>query len=248
HIYYNSLTGTLPTELLELTILYAMHIYYNSLTGTLPTELLALTILYAMHIYYNSLTGTLPTELLELTILYAMDLYSNSLTGTLPTELGEGSNLIYMNLDSNSLTGTLPTELGELTILNVMYFHYNSLTGTLPTELGELTFLNVIGKRAAARNGLVGAVRASTLGHERSGEIGLLLGAVGEVAGAEAGCALAGGSKGSLGHDARGAAVRGQEQGRGDEAEMMAPRHIYYNSLTGTLPTELLELTILYAM
>ncbi|KAK3269490.1 hypothetical protein CYMTET_22070 [Cymbomonas tetramitiformis] len=126
---------------------------------------------------------------------------------------------------------------------------YSSLTGTLPTELGELTRLYYIGRRAAAGNGLVGAVRVSTLGHERRGEIGLLVGAVGAAAGAEeVGCAWGGGSPGSLGRAARGAAVRGQEQGRGDEAEMMALWYLYYNSLTGTLPTELGELTSLQSM
>ncbi|KAK3242273.1 hypothetical protein CYMTET_48030 [Cymbomonas tetramitiformis] len=65
----------------------------------------------------NSLTGTVPTELGELTLMTSLKLYDNSLTGTLPTELGELTLMTYLELSVNSLTGTVPTELGELTLM-----------------------------------------------------------------------------------------------------------------------------------
>ncbi|KAK3241450.1 hypothetical protein CYMTET_48800 [Cymbomonas tetramitiformis] len=42
-LFYNSLTGTLPTELGELTSLDHMELNHNSMTGTVPTELGELT-------------------------------------------------------------------------------------------------------------------------------------------------------------------------------------------------------------
>ncbi|KAK3241448.1 hypothetical protein CYMTET_48799 [Cymbomonas tetramitiformis] len=113
-------------------------LYYNSLTGTVPTELGELTSTHYQYLYSNSLTGTVPTELGELTSTHYLWLNDNSLTGTVPTELGELTSLDDLYLFYNSLTGTVPTELGELTSMDYLYLHSNSLTGTLPTQLGEL--------------------------------------------------------------------------------------------------------------
>ncbi|KAK3238129.1 hypothetical protein CYMTET_51837 [Cymbomonas tetramitiformis] len=62
---------------------------YNRLTGTVPTELGELTGMSDMYLALNRLTGTVPTELGELTRMTMLWLHSISLTGTVPTELGE---------------------------------------------------------------------------------------------------------------------------------------------------------------
>ena len=78
----------------------------NALTGTIPSELGQLTSLTNMDLSYNSLTGTIPSELDQLTALTYMNLYSNSLNGTIPSELGQLTALTSMILNNNSLTGT----------------------------------------------------------------------------------------------------------------------------------------------
>ncbi|KAK3251819.1 hypothetical protein CYMTET_38871 [Cymbomonas tetramitiformis] len=45
----------------------ARYLYSNSLTGTVPTELGELTRMITLYLFGNSLTGTVPTELGELT-------------------------------------------------------------------------------------------------------------------------------------------------------------------------------------
>ncbi|KAK3278103.1 hypothetical protein CYMTET_13942, partial [Cymbomonas tetramitiformis] len=108
----------------------------NSLTGTVPTELGELTAMQHMYLNSNSLTGTVPTELGELTAMQNMNLYLNSLTGTVPTELGELTAMQNMRLNSNSLAGTVPTELGELTAMQNMDVSYNNgLCGTIPENV-----------------------------------------------------------------------------------------------------------------
>ncbi|KAK3278612.1 hypothetical protein CYMTET_13452 [Cymbomonas tetramitiformis] len=72
------------------------HLYSNSLTGTVPTELGEPTWMHYLYLYSNSLTGTVPTELGELTWMSQLHLYSNSLTGTVPTELGEPTWMHYL--------------------------------------------------------------------------------------------------------------------------------------------------------
>jgi Leucine-rich repeat (LRR) protein len=137
----NELTGTIPTELGNLSNLKYLHLYSNKLTGTIPSELGNLSQLWLLSLYSNELISTIPSELGNLNNLEYLHLYSNGLTGTIPSELGNLSNLKYLYLYSNSLTGTIPTELGNLNNLEGLDLHSNSLTGSIPTELGNLSQL-----------------------------------------------------------------------------------------------------------
>ncbi|KAK3287548.1 hypothetical protein CYMTET_4940 [Cymbomonas tetramitiformis] len=69
---------------------------YNSLTGTVPTQMGALTQLQYLALGYNSLMGTVPTQMGALTQLYELDLHRNSLTGTVPTQMGALTQLQYL--------------------------------------------------------------------------------------------------------------------------------------------------------
>ena len=115
--------------------------YDNQLTGTIPTQLGQLTELQYLNLNNNELSGTIPTELRRLTKLTGLDLGNNRLTGTIPTQLGQLTELRYLNLHDNQLTGTIPTQLGQLTKLTALYFDSNELSGEIPAELGSLTNL-----------------------------------------------------------------------------------------------------------
>ncbi len=154
-LYSNSLSGTIPTELGDLTSLQTLSLYSNSLSGTIPTELGDLTSLQTLSLYSNSLSGTIPTELGDLTSLQTLSLYSNSLSGTIPTELGDLTSLQTLSLYSNSLSGTIPTELGDLTSLQTLSLYSNSLSGTIPTELGDLTSLQTLSLYSNSLSGTI---------------------------------------------------------------------------------------------
>jgi len=83
----------------------------NKLTGSIPSELGNLTQLTWLELPYNKLTGSIPTELGNLTQLMWLDLDSNKLTGSIPTELGNLSQLMYLDLQNNKLCGEIPVEL-----------------------------------------------------------------------------------------------------------------------------------------
>ncbi len=117
----------------------------NSLSGSIPAELGNLTNLTGLSLAYNSLTGSIPAELGNLTNLTSLSLNNNSLTGSIPAELGNLTNLTYLFLDNNSLTGSIPAELGNLTNLNGFSLGDNFLTGPLPQWLSDMaiSYLNV---------------------------------------------------------------------------------------------------------
>ena len=155
YLYNNELTGTIPAELGALTVLTELLLNGNNLTGTIPTELGNLTNLITLNLFDNELTGTIPAELGALTVLRGLHLNGNNLTGTISTELGNLSSLEALNLLDNELTGTIPAELGALTVLTGLHLNGNNLTGTIPTQLGNLTNLETLNLKS---NNLTGTI------------------------------------------------------------------------------------------
>ena len=99
----------------------------NSLTGTIPKELGDLTKVFDLYLNYNNLTGTIPKELGNLTNLFNLRLDHNQLTGTIPKELGNPTGLGTLGLQNNDLSGSIPSEVvNGLTSLLGLYLHGNS--------------------------------------------------------------------------------------------------------------------------
>ena len=140
-LYSNNLTGTIPTELEDLTELTGLRLPDNNLSGAIPTELGALTKLRRLDLHINGLSGSIPTELGALTELTGLRLYDNDLSGAIPTELGNLTKLENLYLNDNGLSGSIPTELGALTELTGLLLYDNDLSGSIPTQLGNLTAL-----------------------------------------------------------------------------------------------------------
>ena len=140
-LFFNQLTGTIPSELGNLTQLTQLGLSLNELSGTIPPELGNLTNLEGLYLWENELNGSIPSELGKLTNLVWLRLSHNELTGTIPPELGRLTNLIWLGLGDNKLSGTIPVELGNLYNLERLFLSKNQLSGTIPPELGSLTNL-----------------------------------------------------------------------------------------------------------
>lgn len=87
----------------------------RGLSGTLPSELSELTSLTSMALHFNDLSGTLPTQIGQLTQLTSFEVQQNKLSGTIPSEYGRLTNLGHFNVGANKLSGSLPQELTSLT-------------------------------------------------------------------------------------------------------------------------------------
>jgi Leucine-rich repeat (LRR) protein len=130
---YNSLTGSLPPGLLGgLAGLTAVHLEHNSLTGTLPSDVYGLGALQELYLVHNQFSGTLSHSLERLHSLQVLFMYHNKISGTIPTQLAKlHTSLRQIGLGQNQLTGTLSHKLSALTNLHTLRVQYNSLTGTV---------------------------------------------------------------------------------------------------------------------
>jgi hypothetical protein len=141
YLSYNTLSGTIPPELGNLSNLYDLYLSENHLRGSIPPELGNLTGLWLLDLSENNLSGSIPPELGNLTGLHWLYLGGNEFTGSIPPELKNLTYLFGLFLSDNRLTGTIPPVLEDLTYLAYLYLNRNYFSGSIPAELGQLTNL-----------------------------------------------------------------------------------------------------------
>lgn len=140
----NNLSGSLPSDLGNLTYVSHIYLHGNQLTGSIPSELGNLSNLNFLLLALNQLSGSIPPELGNLTNLIQLKLHTNQLSGSIPPELGNLTNLLYFELGNNQLSGSIPAELGNLTNVSFFELYANQLSGSIPSELGNLTNLGYL--------------------------------------------------------------------------------------------------------
>jgi len=93
-----------------------LNLYNKNLTGTIPSEIGNLSNLTRLDLTYNQLTGNIPSEIGNLTNLTFFSLKDNDLTGPIPSEVGNLTKLNVLRLANNQLNGEIPIEICDLDI------------------------------------------------------------------------------------------------------------------------------------
>ena len=138
---YNNLTGTIPSSLGSLSNLTRLGLNSNNLSGAIPSSLGGLSNLKILNLHHNSLTGTIPPEIGNLSSVEHLSARVNQLSGALPNEIGQLPNLKFLHLDHNKLSGEIPASIGGLAKAEKLYLNDNELTGSIPIEIGAMTKL-----------------------------------------------------------------------------------------------------------
>ncbi len=93
-----------------MTALQVLYLEDNSLTGTIPVKLGNLTNLTQLVLSGNSLSGPIPTEVAEIPGLAHLMLRDMDLTGQIPRALSQRT-FTNLGISGNAFTGCLPTGL-----------------------------------------------------------------------------------------------------------------------------------------
>ncbi|KAG7014489.1 putative kinase-like protein TMKL1, partial [Cucurbita argyrosperma subsp. argyrosperma] len=137
-----NLTGLLPKELGEFTMLQSLYLSINSLTGTIPLELGYSSSLSDIDLSSNLLTGALPPSIWNLCDkLVSVRLHGNSLSGSLSEPALPNStckNLKALDLGNNQISGTFPEFITRFQGLKELDLGKNLLSGKVPQSLGQL--------------------------------------------------------------------------------------------------------------
>ena len=140
----NSLSGEIPEEIYDLRHLYGLYLGGNSLSGEISSAIGELTNLYYLYLYDNNLSGEIPEEIGNLTSLYYLSIYSNNFSGSIPESIGNLTSLVNLNLRGNQLSGTIPSSVCSLTNLKYLRLYDNELSGEIPEDIGNLTALTIL--------------------------------------------------------------------------------------------------------
>lgn len=161
----NSLTGTIPSSLFNISTLKYLYAAYNQLSGILPPNLgVTLPNLEGLYLWGNKFSGPIPYSISNASFLAHIDLSLNSFIGKFPhvggltllrsfifesnllvddmsfiSSLINSTKLEAISVGDNILSGSLPDSIANLsTRLSNLYIHQNRIHGRIPIGIGNL--------------------------------------------------------------------------------------------------------------
>ena len=134
---FQSLSGTLPSDLGTLTQLTNLSFRGNSLSGPIPS-LANLTSLQQLYLDTNNFTSIPKGFFQGLTSLQNLSLSQNIHLApwTIPTELTHLTSLVTLSANHSNIFGSLPDIFDSFPSLQVLQLSFNNLTGFLPKSFG----------------------------------------------------------------------------------------------------------------
>jgi len=141
----NNLTGTLPTQIGNLSEPRGIYFGKNDINGEIPASIGNLSTLVGLNLANNNFSGNVPPEFFtSLTNLTFLGISSNPISGALPPEIANLTNMKYLYVGNTDASGPLPPEIGSLTELRILQIINSGFSGALPLEMANLTKLEAL--------------------------------------------------------------------------------------------------------
>ncbi|PRQ38417.1 putative protein kinase RLK-Pelle-LRR-IX family [Rosa chinensis] len=153
----NSLSGSLPSNLNELTELTTLSLQSNTLSGALPS-LANLSNLQEVYLDTNNFTFIPPGCFGGLTGLQTLSMSNNVdlAPWAFPSELIQSTSLVTLQAGSTNMYGSIPDIFGSFANLQNVRLSYNNLTGPLPKSFSGSGIQNLwINNQAVGLSGTV---------------------------------------------------------------------------------------------
>ncbi|XP_011044909.1 PREDICTED: probable LRR receptor-like serine/threonine-protein kinase At4g08850 isoform X2 [Populus euphratica] len=144
NLWNNSLYGTIPSQISNLTKITKLDLSDNLFTRNIPLEIGLLESLIHLDLSSNNLTGQIPSSIGNLRNLSILLFWSNKLSGSIPSSIGNMTMLTRLDLSTNNLSASVPREIGQLESLVELSLSFNNLHGSLPPEMNNLTHLKIL--------------------------------------------------------------------------------------------------------
>uniref|UniRef100_A0A6N2LLK4 non-specific serine/threonine protein kinase n=1 Tax=Salix viminalis TaxID=40686 RepID=A0A6N2LLK4_SALVM len=144
NLCHNELTGSIPSEMNNLTRLTFLGLSKNEFTGPLPQGLCLRGLLENFTAFSNYFSGPILESLKNCTALYRIRLDGNQLTGNISEDFGSYPSLDYVDLSYNNFYGELSSKWGECRNMTSLKISNNNVSGEIPPELGKATRLHLI--------------------------------------------------------------------------------------------------------
>lgn len=144
-ISWNSLNGSIPFSIGDLTLMTNLAISNNYLSGKIPDFWNGMSNIYSIDMSNNSLSGTIPRSMGSIPTLLFLMLSSNNLSGEIPIELKNCELMNSLDIGDNRLSGNLPSWIGEnMPLLLILRARNNSFTGKIPPQICHLSDLHIL--------------------------------------------------------------------------------------------------------
>ncbi|XP_077250247.1 receptor-like kinase TMK4 [Tasmannia lanceolata] len=138
-----SLSGSLPSDLNQLSSLISLSLQNNTLSGPLPS-LSNLSNLQEVYLDSNQFTSIPPNFFSGLTSLQTFSVNQNPLLPwVIPNDLSAANSLTTFYASNASVTGSIPDFFGTLPSLQSLRLSYNNLTGGLPLSFATSGIQNL---------------------------------------------------------------------------------------------------------